>query len=549
MTHLVIPRKYRPQTFEELVGQESIKSCFLSLISRQVIPSAVLLSGTRGVGKTSTARIFSKALLCQDKQDSGNPCGVCDRCKQVERGNHIDVLEIDGASNNGVEAVRELRETAKYLPVEGAYKVYIIDEVHMLSNNAFNALLKVLEEPPAHLVFVFATTEPRALPATILSRVMQFTFQPIRTDTLATHLAYISKHENRPITKPALSQIALMGDGSLRDAEMLLEQVFAFFDPSHEITLTDLQQLFSLVSQTEICTLINHIGQSDTNEVVSLYHRLLNDGYDPYTLGLEVQKGMRYVMLARLSPKWLEKELDYIPEFLAKVTQVAKLPAFTHESLLMMFPCILKTLQTMRYADHPEWVLEACLVQLAHMHIWTRPTTQPSQSKPTAHQAKAPPQQLTPRPQQATPPPRPTHPPQQQSTSTVQGFLEIISSRDPILYGLLKSCQITLTDKHIRILKGANQFTFEQLKDKRNQEKILMCCQGTPYAKKILLFSDASPSEVATPKASLAPNLDDRRNHMLNHPLVKNIQKTLGGEIVKVIEDQGVVESDPGEIV
>ena len=227
MSYQVFARKYRPQLFEEVLGQDPVIRTLRNAIKNERLAHAYLFVGPRGVGKTSTARIFAKALNCVDGPTE-TPCGTCDPCREIAAGNNLDVLEIDGASNNGVEQVRELRENVRFLPTRGKFRIYLIDEVHMLSTAAFNALLKTLEEPPAHVKFLFATTEARKLPATIISRCQRFDLQPIRDEVAAAHLLTIAQSEKITLDPAAAEVIARAAEGGMRDAESMLDQVVSF---------------------------------------------------------------------------------------------------------------------------------------------------------------------------------------------------------------------------------------------------------------------------------------------------------------------------------
>jgi DNA polymerase-3 subunit gamma/tau len=227
MSYQVLARKWRPQFFEDLVGQEHVSQTLKNAITSDRVHHAFLFTGARGVGKTSAARIFAKALNCQEGPTT-KPCGVCPSCIEITKSQGIDVLEIDGASNTGVDDIRELRENIRYLPSQSRYKIFIIDEVHMLSINAFNALLKTLEEPPAHAKFIFATTEPHKIPITILSRCQRFDFKKIGLAPLQARLRYIVDQENIQIADSGLAVIARSGGGSMRDALSTLDQVIAF---------------------------------------------------------------------------------------------------------------------------------------------------------------------------------------------------------------------------------------------------------------------------------------------------------------------------------
>ena len=227
MSYLVIARKWRPQTFEEVIGQPHATRTLQNAVRLDRIAHAYLFTGARGVGKTSIARILAKALNCE-KGPSPTPCNQCSNCREISKGNSVDVIEIDGASNRGIDNIRELRETVRYRPAKGRYKVYIIDEVHMLTSEAFNALLKTLEEPPPHVIFIFATTEPHKIPATILSRCQRFDFRRLGLQQIVEHLKTITSQEGADFSDGVLYSIAREADGSMRDAQSLLEQLLAF---------------------------------------------------------------------------------------------------------------------------------------------------------------------------------------------------------------------------------------------------------------------------------------------------------------------------------
>ena len=277
MSYQVFARKYRPQVFEEVLGQDAVVRTLRNAIKSGRLAHAYLFVGPRGVGKTSTARIFAKALNCV-KGPTETPCGECDPCREIAAGNNLDVLEIDGASNNGVEQVRELRENVRFLPTRGQFRIYLIDEVHMLSGPAFNALLKTLEEPPAHVKFLFATTEAHKLPATIISRCQRFDLQPIRDDVAAGHLLAIAKQEKVKLDPAAAEVIARAAEGGMRDAESMLDQVVSFC--GEKVTEEDVLSIFGFASADDVAALAGHILSGDAAAALDLVAAQSESGKD-----------------------------------------------------------------------------------------------------------------------------------------------------------------------------------------------------------------------------------------------------------------------------
>jgi len=277
VSYQVFARKYRPQVFEEVLGQDAVVRTLRNAIKSGRLAHAYLFVGPRGVGKTSTARIFAKALNCI-KGPTETPCGECDPCREIAAGNNLDVLEIDGASNNGVEQVRELRENVRFLPTRGQFRIYLIDEVHMLSGPAFNALLKTLEEPPAHVKFLFATTEAHKLPATIISRCQRFDLQPIRDDVAAGHLLAIAKQEKVKLDPAAAEVIARAAEGGMRDAESMLDQVVSFC--GEKVTEEDVLSIFGFASAEDVAALAGHILSGDAAAALDLVAAQSDSGKD-----------------------------------------------------------------------------------------------------------------------------------------------------------------------------------------------------------------------------------------------------------------------------
>src|ERR1051326_306997 len=263
--------------FDDLVGQEHVSQTLKNAVAQNRLAHAYLFVGPRGIGKTSTARILAKALNCV-KGPTVTPCGVCDNCREIAAGNSLDVIEIDGASNNSVEDVRELRDNVRYAPAKGRYKIYLIDEVHMLSSAAFNALLKTLEEPPEHVKFILATPEPQKVLATILSRCQRFDLHRIPANLIAQHLQFIAKQEKITLQPAAAHAIARGGEGGLRDAESMLDQLVAFC--GEKIAERDVLNVFGFTSEQTVSDLTGQILRGETPEAIDLLNEQSEAGKD-----------------------------------------------------------------------------------------------------------------------------------------------------------------------------------------------------------------------------------------------------------------------------
>jgi len=296
MAYTVLARRYRSRTFEEVIGQDPIAQTLRSAIEHDRVAHAYLFCGTRGVGKTTMARILARALNC-GKGPTPQPCGVCDICEAIHRGDDVDVLEIDGASNNSVEDVRQIRDNAHYRPARARFKIYYIDEVHMLSSSAFNALLKTLEEPPAHVKFIFSTTEPEKLPATVLSRCQRFDFRAVPSDLIAGHLKMICKKEKVKPQAEALQAIAREGRGSVRDAITLLDQVIAVGDG--KVTLDAVRETVGAAAGEDVLAVIGAAADGDPGGALRRFGDLLAGGTDIRSLLDQLMRQVRDLLVVK----------------------------------------------------------------------------------------------------------------------------------------------------------------------------------------------------------------------------------------------------------
>ena len=276
MEFQVSARKWRPQKFSELIGQEHIVRTLRNAIELGKISHAYLFSGTRGVGKTTTARILAKALNCEQQKDN-NPCGICISCIEITKGNNLDVQEFDGASNRGIDEIRELREAVKYPPNKGKYRIYIIDEVHMLTREAFNALLKTLEEPPSHVIFIMATTDAHKVPPTILSRTQRFDFKHISINDISNYLTKILKDENIQFDLQGLHLIAQKASGSLRDALSLIDQIIAY--AKDILDIKTIRDVLGIIKENTFLDIVKNLEQKNNQGVIKQLTTIINEGY------------------------------------------------------------------------------------------------------------------------------------------------------------------------------------------------------------------------------------------------------------------------------
>ena len=356
MSYEVFARKYRPQTFDDLVGQAHVSRTLKNAVAQNRLAHAYLFVGPRGIGKTSTARILAKALNCANGP-TVTPCGVCDNCREIAAGNSLDVLEIDGASNNGVEQVRELRDNVRYAPSKSRYKIYIIDEVHMLTAAAFNALLKTLEEPPAHVKFIFATTEPQKVLATIVSRCQRFDLHRIPAKLIAGHLQFIAGKEKVALEPAAAHAVARGAEGGLRDAESMLDQLVAFC--GEKISEADVLNVFGFTSEQTVAELTGKILHGDTSGALDVLYGQCEAGKDMMRLMSDLIAYLRDLLVFKAKPDALKEDVD--PE--AQKSLAAQSELIENDRLLELIDQFAQAEGRMKWAPNKKLHFEVAIIK------------------------------------------------------------------------------------------------------------------------------------------------------------------------------------------
>ncbi len=352
MSYLALYRKYRPKTFDEVIGQEHIVRALKNQIKNDEISHAYLFTGTRGTGKTSIAKIFARAINCMHPNDA-SPCGKCEVCQGLLDASNMDILEIDAASNNRVDEIRELRENVKYLPVVGKYKVYIIDEVHMLTDSAFNALLKTLEEPPAHVVFILATTEVQKLPATILSRCMRFDFKLVDNDKIVGLLAKIFDENGIKYESEALNLIAKLGKGSVRDSLSLADMCVAYTNKS--ITYSAVTNVVGVTNPENLSGLVSAMLSHDAKGVLDAAEELYSSGKNMGVLAGDVTEYLRGLVIVKTCKNYAQ--ILKLPESILS-TMVDIASKFDAKDMLYAMRQFADLEQDFRFSDNPRTLFE-----------------------------------------------------------------------------------------------------------------------------------------------------------------------------------------------
>ncbi len=369
MSNLVLYRKYRPQMFNEIIGQEHVVQTLSNALASEMISHAYIFSGPRGSGKTTIARLLAKAVNCRNRKDGQfEPCDKCSSCLEIQQGRSLDLIEIDAASHRGIDEIRELRDGIKFAPVKEKYKVFIIDESHQLTKEAVNALLKTLEEPPGHAIFVLATTEIHKMIPTIISRCQRFDFRKLTLAEIVKRLDIVSQKEKAKIDKPALELIALNSGGSIRDAESLLDQALTFagtLGREGMIKTEDIKDLLGLTDISLISQLVDFISEKNEQGAIKFLEETFDKGYDPQEFTKALVHYLRQAMLLNISPDAMNPIIiGLTKEEQEKIqAQAVKLGSQELQKALNLF---LEAENKMKYSSIPQLPLELAIVDIIH---------------------------------------------------------------------------------------------------------------------------------------------------------------------------------------
>ena len=406
MSYQVLARKYRPQQFSEVIGQEHVTRTLRNAIEQQRIAHGYIFSGHRGIGKTTIARILAMALNCRSSDKPvAEPCGVCDSCNEIRAGSSVDVMEIDAATNRGIDEIRELRDAVRYRPARDRYKVYILDEAHQITEAAFNALLKTLEEPPEHVIFMLATTQPEDIPQTIRSRCQHFSFHAVRFDDIVAQLAGLMKKEKLQADNEALALLAEAGDGSVRDALSLLDQAIA--GASGKLTAEMVRGLVGSVPSETLESLLEAVARNSSEETLRLLDKILSEGHSPAHLAKQMVRFLRNTLVAKVAGEDTPL-LQISSDERARARRVAA--RFSEEDLARFLTIMLRTHGELGYRQEQRFHLELGLLKLVHAQRLLPLEELLSGARPESS-APAPARSPAVRPPESAPAPRKAAPP------------------------------------------------------------------------------------------------------------------------------------------
>lgn len=542
MSYQVIARKWRSKTFLELVGQEHISTTLLNALKTDRLAHALLFTGPRGTGKTSVARILAKSIRCVNVKDF-MPCGKCSTCEEIGLGTSIDVVEIDGASNNGVDAIRELRETVAYMPSSGKWKVYIIDEVHMLSVSAFNALLKTLEEPPAHVIFILATTEVQKIPITILSRCQRYDFRRIPIRQIVGHLEKICVAEDVEIDSAALWLIARQSEGSMRDSQSLLDQAINFCNK--KVTVDKTIDMLGLTDRALVMNTLSGLVARDSKAILEVIEKLFRGGFDAKIFCQEILEELRNLLMVKMAGVHLETLVD-LPEneieFLKSQAQ-----SVSAEDIHLLFDMALKGSNDLLRAQDGKLVLEMILLRMAEAPRIQNITSLLAQVNAGAPHVVAPIVAATPTVSAPIVTPAPAKSvPQATSENHYQekwrDFVGKIKNLNALIGAKLENTHLLKVEGDLLSvgIPQSLEFLHSQMSEPDFLKKVanyLTTFWGKSYRINVVIEDVASQ---LSPKAHAEQEQTDQaealKQKIESHPLVQNIQKQLKTKIQSIKE-------------
>ncbi|HYI09513.1 MAG TPA: DNA polymerase III subunit gamma/tau [Thermoanaerobaculia bacterium] len=527
MSYQALARKYRPQTFHDVVGQETAVRTLHNAIETNRIHHAYLFSGVRGVGKTTTARILAKALNCI-KGPTTEPDNTCTMCREITEGIDMDVREIDAATYTGVDNVRELRDVSQFQPARDRYRIFIIDEAHMLSTASWNALLKLIEEPPPHVVFMFATTEMHKVPQTILSRVQKFMLRKITLEDLIKHLQQICKQEGIEAERAAVEIVARRGEGSVRDSLSLLDQIIAFSGRS--ISVTDVATILGLSETNFFARVVTHIGAGDHGAILEALQEAADSGRDFKMLYRDLLNFIRNLLL--LTGGANEGMLGVSPEDLGTVRGVAE--QFSYSDLLRIANLLLRDDETVNRAEHQRLAVEIALLKAAtfprlksveQVIAGERATTPAAPSRPAAPPRSAP--APAPARQAAPPPSQPQSADNRQPTTDNASSDDLISrvkARRPLIGGYLAGAKME-RDGNKLVFVFEDQFHADSVADAKDTVAQIA---SELYGEKMIVETKVGAAEPVTGR-----RVEDKPAPLRDDPVLSAFRKHLGGELVK----------------
>ena len=550
MSYQVLARKYRPQTFEEVVGQKPIVTTLQNAVANRRIHHAYLFSGLRGVGKTTVARLMAKSLNCV-KGPTPVPCNACPSCLEIAETRSMDVLEIDGASNRGIDAVRELRETVRYAPARDRSKVYIIDEVHMLTNEAWNALLKTLEEPPPHVVFLFATTDYRKLPLTILSRCQHFEFKKIPQAEMAAHLGRMATGEKVQVPQAVVDLISRMAEGSLRDAQSALDQVIAFSGAN--VTEETARTILGVIDRDLILDFYDAVRGRDYARLVEIIETVFEKGYQPALFLEDLMAYGRDLLLVSVLADPARHIAGGADEVKALRERSAK---FAEDELLRILELMTREEQRVKNSSHPRFLLEALAIKLARLadlrpieELVARVDSTASGRPPGEAEGATPKRPAGPSPSDPGTEPASGAPPGGGGASAragtrdqaiVEAFLKRVHEERGALGGFLEAASwIEIEDAALEIAFGEKHLVFrEKIEARENLEYLRRVARDVAGRDLAIKVTVATPGVVAGRAAAQGESEETRKERLRREaeraPMVRSLLDTFGGRIVDV---------------